>query len=64
MSFKELRELAPYDPVAYEGLGLALGHQGKIQPALEAINKAIELDPDNPKLPEIKRALEGAGGGP
>ena len=64
VSFKELRELAPYDPVAYEGLALALGHQGKIQPALEAINKAIELDPDNPKLPEIKRALEGAGGGP
>lgn len=64
VSFKELRELAPYDPVAYEGLALALGHQGKIQPALEAISKAIELDPDNPKLPEIKRALEGAGGGP
>ena len=63
-AFESLRELAPYDPVAYEGLALTYGHQGKIDQAMEAIKKAMELDPDNPQLFEIRRVLEGSAVGP
>ena len=63
-AFESLREIAPDDSVAYEGLALTYGHLGRLDQALEAIEKAMELDPDNPKLPEIRRVLEGAAGGP
>lgn len=63
-AFEALKELAPYDSVAYEGLALTYGHQGKVNQAMEAIKKAVELDPDNPELVEIQSVLEGAAGGP
>ena len=63
-AFESLREIAPDDPVAYEGLALTYGHLGRLDQALEAIEKAVELDPDNPQLAEIRRVLEGAAGGP
>ncbi len=61
--FRELREIAPEEPIAYEGLAIACGHQGKLDEAMEAIKRAIELDPDNPKLKEIRGVLENAVGG-
>ncbi len=61
--FTELQAIAPEEPVAYEGLSIALGHQGKLARARESIRKAIELDPDNPQLVEIRKVLERAGGG-
>lgn len=63
-AFEALRDIAPEDPVAYEGLALTYGHLGMLDRALEAIQKAMELDPENPQLPEIRRVLEGAVGGP
>lgn len=63
-AFEALREIAPDDPVAYEGLALTYGHLGLVDRALEAIQKAIDLDPGNPQLPEIQRVLKGAAGGP
>ena len=63
-AFEALREIAPDDSVAHEGLALTYGHLGMLDHALEAIQKAMELDPDNPQLPEIQRVLEGAAGRP
>lgn len=63
-AFEALREIAPDDSVAHEGLALTYGHLGMLDQALEAIQKAMELDPDNPQLPEIQRVLEGAAGRP
>lgn len=63
-AFETLRELAPEDALAHEGLALAYGHLGRLEEALRAIRTAIELDPDNPKLSEILDVLEGAGAGP
>ena len=62
-AFEALRDLEPTDSVAYEGLALAYGHQGKLEQAVSSIRKAIELDPDNPNLVQIQRVLEGQTGG-
>ena len=63
-AFESLTEIAPDAAVAYEGLALTYGHLGRVEQALEAIDKAIELDPENPQLTEIKRVLEDATRGP
>ena len=63
-AFESLTEVAPDDPVAYEGLALTYGHLGRIDQALRAIESAIELDSENPQLHEIKRVLEDSAGGP
>ena len=63
-AFEALREIAPDDPVAYEGLALTYGHLGMLDQALEAIQEALDLDPDNPQLLEIQRVLKGAAGEP
>ena len=63
-AFESLTEIAPEDPLAYEGLALTYGHLGRIDEALEAVGRALELDPDNPELGEIRRVLKGAAGGP
>ena len=57
-AFEALRDLEPTDSAAYEGLALAYGHQGKLEQAVSSIRKAIELDPDNPRLVQIQRVLE------
>ncbi len=56
--FTALRELDPENPAAHEGLALAYGHQGKLEEALDAIGRAVELDPDNPSFQKIKEVLE------
>lgn len=61
-AFVSLKELAPDDPVVYEGLALTYGHLGRIDEALAAVARAMELDPDNPQLAEIQRVLAGAAG--
>ena len=63
-AFESLKEIAPDDPLAYEGLALTYGHLGRIDEALAAIGRAMELDPDNSQLAEIRRVLRGAAGGP
>ena len=56
--FNTLKELDPQNAAAYEGLALAYGHQGEFGKALEAIKRALELDPDNPALKKIETILE------
>ena len=63
-AFEALREISLDDPVVYEGLALTYGHLGMLDRALEAIRRAVELDPDNSQLREVQRVLEGAAGGP
>ena len=63
-AFESLKELAPDDPLAYEGLALTYGHLGRIDEALKAVGRAMELDPDNPQLAEIRGVLAGMAGGP
>ena len=58
--FTALKELNPESAVAYEGLALAYGHQGKAKQALEAINRAVELDPDNTELRKIQEVIKAA----
>lgn len=36
--------------VLYQGVGCCAGHQGLFEKAIEASQKALELEPDNPKL--------------
>ncbi len=56
--FNALKELHPQSAAAHEGLALAFGHQGKLDQALQAIGRALELDPDNPSFKRIKEILE------
>ncbi len=56
--FNALKELDPQNAAAHQGLALAYGHQGKLDQALQAIGRALELDPDNPSFKRIKEILE------
>ena len=56
--YEALREIDPEDPVAHQGLALSYGHLGRFKEAVEAVNRAIELDPNNAQLVAIKNALE------
>ncbi len=56
--FTALRKLDPQDPAAHEGLALAYGHQGKLEEALQAIRRALEIDPGNPSFQKIREILE------
>ncbi len=55
--FTALKELNAENSVAYHGLALAYGHQGKAKRALQAINRAVELDPDNAALRKIQDVI-------
>jgi tetratricopeptide (TPR) repeat protein len=57
-AFEELVKLAPLDAKGYYGLALAYGHQNKYQQALPAIDKAVELDPQNDSYRKVKGILE------
>ncbi len=56
--YEALREIDREDPVAYQGLALSYGHLGRFKEAVEAVNRAIELDPSNTQLAVIKSTLE------
>lgn len=56
--YEALRDLDPEDPLAYRGLALSYGHLGRFKEALEAVNRAIELDPSDSQLVQIKNTLE------
>lgn len=56
--YEALRDLDPEDPLAYQGLALSYGHLGRFKEALEAVNRAIELDPSDSQLVMIKNTLE------
>jgi tetratricopeptide (TPR) repeat protein len=58
-----LVKIAPQDAKAYYGLALAYGHQEKFQLALPAINRAVELDPQNATYRQVKAVLEAHAAG-
>lgn len=60
--FSALKKIAPDYVDAYHGLALAYGHQAKFEPALEAIDQALELQPGNEDLELIQRALKANAG--
>jgi tetratricopeptide (TPR) repeat protein len=60
--FDALRELNPQSADAYHGLALAYGHMGRFKEALQAIDEAIKLRPNDANLPAIKQALEANAG--
>jgi Flp pilus assembly protein TadD len=62
-AFEKWVQLEPKNPLAYYGLALAYGHQEKFAQALTAINKALELDPQNDSYQKVKQVLEANAGG-
>ena len=56
--YEVLRDIDPEDPLAYRSLALSYGHLGRFKEALEAVNRAIELDPSDAQLALIKNTLE------
>lgn len=57
-AFESLVKLAPQDAKGYYGLALAYGHQERFELALPAINKALELDPENDSYRQVKAVLD------
>jgi len=55
--FEALARAAENDPAGYHGLALAYGHTGRYKEALEAIGKAIALDPDDDALQQVRTIL-------
>ncbi len=62
-AFENLVKLAPQDAKGYYGLALAYGHQERFEQALPAINKALELDPQNDSYRQVKAVLEAHAAG-
>ena len=57
-TFEKWIQLDPSNPQAYYGLALAYGHQEKHVQALAAIDKALELTPDNESYRRVKEVLK------
>jgi tetratricopeptide (TPR) repeat protein len=60
--FESLKTADPKDATAYHGLALAYGHLGRYDEALQAIQRAIELDPGNTALKDIQATLKSNAG--
>lgn len=60
--FEALKAAAPNDATAYHGLALAYGHLARYQEALQAIQRAIELDPGNAALKDVQAILRNNAG--
>jgi tetratricopeptide (TPR) repeat protein len=56
--FDQWIQLDPKNPEAYYGSALAYGHQDKFKEAIAAINRALELDPQNGSYLKVKAILE------
>ncbi len=56
--FEALTRADENDPAGFHGLALAYGHAGRFKEALASVDRAIELDPDNEALPQIRTVLE------
>lgn len=61
-AFEKWVKLDPKSDQAYYGLALAYGHQGKFPQALDAVNKALELAPQNNTYKSVKEILEANAG--
>jgi tetratricopeptide (TPR) repeat protein len=61
-AFAKWAQLQPQTAQAYYALALAYGHQGKYTEALAAINKALELTPQNESYRKVKEILETNAG--
>lgn len=56
--YEDLRTIDPEDVLAYRGLALSYGHLKQFKKALEAVNRALELDPSDAELTMIRETLE------
>jgi tetratricopeptide (TPR) repeat protein len=56
--YQEILAIAPNDPVVYYNIALAYGHKGDFESALKAIDKAIELDPNDQEFRQRKTQLQ------
>ena len=56
--YEALRAIDPEDPLAHRGLALSYGHLRQFKQALEAVNRALELDPSDIELAVIRETLE------
>jgi Flp pilus assembly protein TadD len=61
-AFEKWMRLDPKNDRAYYGLALAYGHQGKFAQALAAVDKALELSPQNDSYLAVKQILETNAG--
>ena len=61
-AFEKWVQLDPKNERAYYGLALAYGHHGKIPQALAAVDKALELSPQNDSYRTVKQILEANAG--
>ena len=58
LHYQKLTEVEPQNAAAFYGLALSLGHQGKYQEALVAINQATKLAPAEQQYLKVKEMLE------
>jgi len=56
--YRKLTEIDPQNAQAFYGLALALGHQKKYPEALEAVDHAIKLAPNEQQFQKVKELLE------
>ena len=56
--YQEILTIAPNDPVVHYNIALAHGHKGDFDSALKAIDKAIELDPNDAEFKQRKMQLQ------
>lgn len=61
-AFEKWARLDPKNDRAYYGLALAYGHQGKFPQVLAAVDKALELSPQNDSYLAAKQILETNAG--
>ena len=56
-SFAEASRLLPHDASIHSNLGLSLACAGDIAAGIAEVRRALELDPDNPKMKGLLSAL-------
>ena len=56
--YQEIAALAPEEPSVYYNMALAYGHKGEFEKAIETIDKAIQLSPDDLEFKQRKLQLQ------